>query len=168
VVAKNGNTLEMRLADRIGSMRTDRTKVKQCLLNVLSNASKFTQDGKLTVRVERLETDRPMIQMTISDTGIGMTPEQLGRLFQAFSQADASNADHSTQKQCDLRSDVSGTVPAAGPQGRLGFYTGHDLLPPKANSNAVPTNQTSPSSAANAQHISSRSMCRVLMVAFNY
>jgi signal transduction histidine kinase/CheY-like chemotaxis protein len=90
VVAKNGNTLEMRLADRIGSMRTDRTKVKQCLLNVLSNASKFTQDGKLTVRVERLETDRPMIQMTISDTGIGMTPEQLGRLFQAFSQADAS------------------------------------------------------------------------------
>jgi len=90
VVAKNGNTLEVRLGDRIGSMRTDRTKVKQCLLNVLSNASKFTQDGKLTVRVERLETDRPMIQMTISDTGIGMTPEQLGRLFQAFSQADAS------------------------------------------------------------------------------
>src|SRR6202051_4800095 len=71
-------------------MRTDRTKVKQCLLNVLSNASKFTQDGKLTVGVERLETDRSMIQMTISDTGIGMSPEQLGRLFQAFSQADAS------------------------------------------------------------------------------
>jgi signal transduction histidine kinase/CheY-like chemotaxis protein/HAMP domain-containing protein len=90
VVAKNGNTLEVRLADRIGSMRTDRTKVKQCLLNVLSNASKFTQDGRLTVGVERLETDRSMIQMTISDTGIGMTPEQLGRLFQAFSQADAS------------------------------------------------------------------------------
>jgi signal transduction histidine kinase/CheY-like chemotaxis protein/HAMP domain-containing protein len=90
LVAKNGNKLELHLADRIGSMRTDRTKVKQCLLNVLSNASKFTQDGKLTVEVERLETDRPMIQIAISDTGIGMSEEQLGRLFQAFSQADAS------------------------------------------------------------------------------
>ncbi len=90
LVAKNGNKLELRLADHIGSMRTDRTKVKQCLLNVLSNASKFTQDGKLTVEVERLEADRPMIQITISDTGIGMSEEQLGRLFQAFSQADAS------------------------------------------------------------------------------
>jgi CheY-like chemotaxis protein len=90
LVAKNGNMLEVHLADRIGSMRTDRTKVKQCLLNVLSNASKFTQNGKLTVGVERLETDRPMVQITISDTGIGMSEEQLGRLFQAFSQADAS------------------------------------------------------------------------------
>jgi signal transduction histidine kinase/DNA-binding response OmpR family regulator/HAMP domain-containing protein len=90
LVAKNGNKLELRLADDLGSMRTDRTKVKQCLLNVLSNASKFTQDGKLTVEVERLETDRPMVQITISDTGIGMSEEQLGRLFQAFSQADAS------------------------------------------------------------------------------
>jgi signal transduction histidine kinase/CheY-like chemotaxis protein/HAMP domain-containing protein len=90
LVAKNGNTLEVRLADRIGSMRTDRTKVKQCLLNVLSNASKFTQDGKLTVGVERLETDRRMVQIMISDTGIGMSGEQVGRLFQAFSQADAS------------------------------------------------------------------------------
>jgi signal transduction histidine kinase/CheY-like chemotaxis protein/HAMP domain-containing protein len=90
LVAKNGNKLELRLADHLGSMRTDRTKVKQCLLNVLSNASKFTQDGKLTVGVERLGTDRSVVQMTISDTGIGMSEEQLGRLFQAFSQADAS------------------------------------------------------------------------------
>ena len=90
LVAKNGNKLELRLADHIGSMRTDRTKVKQCLLNVLSNASKFTQDGKLTVGVERRGTDRSIVQITISDTGIGMSEEQLGRLFQAFSQADAS------------------------------------------------------------------------------
>jgi signal transduction histidine kinase/CheY-like chemotaxis protein len=88
LVAKSGNALEISVASGVGSMRTDRTKLKQCLLNVLSNASKFTQDGKLTVAVER--TDRAMIQMTISDTGIGMSEEQLGRLFQAFSQADAS------------------------------------------------------------------------------
>ncbi len=88
LVAKNGNTLEIRAAHDVGRMRTDRTKVKQCLLNVLSNGSKFTQDGKLTVTVER--SDRAMIRIAISDTGIGMSEEQLGRLFQAFSQADAS------------------------------------------------------------------------------
>ncbi len=90
LVAKNGNWLDLRIGDSLGNMRTDRTKVKQCLLNVLSNANKFTQDGLLTVEVLRLETVRPTIQMTISDTGIGMSEEQLGRLFQAFSQADAS------------------------------------------------------------------------------
>jgi CheY-like chemotaxis protein len=62
--------------------------VKQCLLNVLSNGSKFTQDGKLTLAVDRV--DRAMIRIAISDTGIGMSKEQLGRLFEAFSQADAS------------------------------------------------------------------------------
>jgi signal transduction histidine kinase/CheY-like chemotaxis protein/HAMP domain-containing protein len=90
LVVKNGNTLELDVAQDIGSMRTDRTKVKQSLLNVLSNASKFTDNGKLTLAVKRLESDPSMVQMTISDTGIGMSPEQLGRLFQAFSQADAS------------------------------------------------------------------------------
>jgi signal transduction histidine kinase/CheY-like chemotaxis protein/HAMP domain-containing protein len=90
LVAKNSNKLEVRLADHVGSMRSDRTKLKQCLLNVLSNASKFTRDGKLTVQVRRLETDGPMVQINISDTGIGMNEEQIGRLFQAFSQADAS------------------------------------------------------------------------------
>ena len=88
LVAKNGNSLEIRIAHDIGNMRTDRTKVKQCLLNVLSNGSKFTQNGKLTLAVKR--ADQSMIQIAISDTGIGMSEEQLGRLFQAFSQADAS------------------------------------------------------------------------------
>jgi signal transduction histidine kinase/CheY-like chemotaxis protein len=88
LVAKNGNTLELRVASDVSSMRTDRTKVKQCLLNVLSNASKFTRNGRLTLAIER--SDRAAVEMTISDTGIGMSPEQLGRLFQAFSQADAS------------------------------------------------------------------------------
>jgi signal transduction histidine kinase/CheY-like chemotaxis protein/HAMP domain-containing protein len=88
LAAKNGNVLEIRGSDAIGSIRSDRTKLKQCLLNVLSNASKFTHDGKLSLTVDRFE--RSMIRMTISDTGIGMSEEQLGRLFQAFSQADAS------------------------------------------------------------------------------
>ena len=89
---KNGNVLELRLADDLGVIRTDRTKLKQSLLNVLSNGSKFTENGRLTLVSERFETDQPMIRFAISDTGIGMTEEQLGRLFQAFSQADSSTS----------------------------------------------------------------------------
>ena len=87
---KNANVLEYRLADNLGSMRTDRTKLKQSLLNLFSNGSKFTQNGRLTLNVQRFETDKPMVSFAVSDTGIGMTEEQLGRLFQAFNQADAS------------------------------------------------------------------------------
>jgi signal transduction histidine kinase/DNA-binding response OmpR family regulator len=87
---KNGNTLELRLAEDLGSIRTDRTKLKQSLLNILSNGSKFTENGRLTLVAERFETDRQMMRFAVSDTGIGMTEEQLGRLFQAFSQAEAS------------------------------------------------------------------------------
>jgi signal transduction histidine kinase/CheY-like chemotaxis protein len=87
---KNGNTVDFRCSPKLGSIRTDRTKVKQCLLNVMSNASKFTQNGAITLVVARIEGDRPMVQFVISDTGIGMNEEQLGRLFQAFRQADIS------------------------------------------------------------------------------
>jgi adenylate cyclase len=87
---KNGNAVEFRMAEDLGTMRTDRTKLKQSLLNILSNASKFTQNGELTLLAERFETDQPTVRFAISDTGIGMTEVQLGRLFQVFSQADAS------------------------------------------------------------------------------
>src|SRR5262245_40691743 len=73
---KNGNTLELRLAENLGSIRTDRTKLKQSLLNVLSNGSKFTENGRLTVVAERFESDHQMVRFGISDTGIGMTEEQ--------------------------------------------------------------------------------------------
>jgi adenylate cyclase len=88
LAAKNGNVLEINSSEAVGSFLSDRTKVKQCLLNVLSNANKFTRNGHLTLIVERFESS--MIRIAISDTGIGMNDEQLGRLFQAFSQADAS------------------------------------------------------------------------------
>jgi CheY-like chemotaxis protein len=88
LAAKNGNTLEIHSSEAVGSFSSDRTKVKQCLLNVLSNANKFTRNGQLSLTVERFE--RSMIRIRISDTGIGMNDEQLRRLFQAFSQADAS------------------------------------------------------------------------------
>ena len=87
---KNGNTLELRLAETLGVIRTDRTKLKQSLLNILSNGSKFTENGRLTLVAERFGADRPMVRFAVSDTGIGMTEEQLGRLFQAFTQAESS------------------------------------------------------------------------------
>jgi signal transduction histidine kinase/CheY-like chemotaxis protein/HAMP domain-containing protein len=90
LVAKSGNTLEVDVAEDAGALRTDRTKLKQSLLNVLSNANKFTDKGTVRLAVERLEDSRSSLQIAISDTGIGMTPEHIARLFQAFSQADAS------------------------------------------------------------------------------
>jgi signal transduction histidine kinase/DNA-binding response OmpR family regulator/HAMP domain-containing protein len=85
---KSENTVEVVCPTDIGSFRSDQTKVKQCLLNLMSNANKFTSKGTLTLTVERVGGSQ--VCFRVSDTGIGMTAEQLGRLFQAFSQADAS------------------------------------------------------------------------------
>ena len=85
---KNENVIEVICPADIGSFRSDQTKVKQCLLNLLSNANKFTSKGTLTLTVAREGGSR--VCFRVSDTGVGMTKEQLGRLFQAFSQADAS------------------------------------------------------------------------------
>src|SRR5215510_7611600 len=85
---KSQNRIEVNCPTDIGSFRSDQTKVKQCLLNLLSNANKFTTAGTLTLTVARENSS--WIYFRVSDTGIGMTKEQLGRLFQAFSQSDAS------------------------------------------------------------------------------
>jgi signal transduction histidine kinase/CheY-like chemotaxis protein len=83
----NGNTLEIACPPGLGTFHTDRTKLKQSLLNLLSNATKFTHGGRVSLEIASAAGKLAFI---ISDTGIGMSEEQLGRLFQAFSQADAS------------------------------------------------------------------------------
>ena len=85
---KNDNALELCCPDDVGGFLSDETKVKQCLLNLMSNANKFTSQGKVTLTVER-DADASVV-FRVSDTGLGMTQEQLARLFQAFTQADAS------------------------------------------------------------------------------
>jgi signal transduction histidine kinase/DNA-binding response OmpR family regulator len=91
LAAKNANRLEVHCADAVGVMRADLTKVRQALFNLLSNACKFTDRGTVTLAVSREAGDRPeSVVFRVSDTGIGMTPEQLARLFEAFSQADAA------------------------------------------------------------------------------
>jgi signal transduction histidine kinase/DNA-binding response OmpR family regulator len=86
LIAKNGNELDFKIQPGIGEIRADLTKLRQCLLNLLSNAAKFTEHGTITLQV----TADDRIRFAVSDTGIGMTPEQLGRMFESFSQADDS------------------------------------------------------------------------------
>lgn len=89
VVEANGNRLETTSGDGLGPMRSDATKLRQCLVNVLANAGKFTERG--TVRFEAWrETDgsADWLNFQVSDTGIGITSEQLGRLFEPFAQAE--------------------------------------------------------------------------------
>ncbi|GAB4429559.1 MAG: hypothetical protein OHK0015_13580 [Chloroflexi bacterium OHK40] len=93
LVERNHSRLVVEQSGDLGSMHADLTKVRQVLLNLLSNAAKFTDEGVVTLRVARAAMagdGRAAIIFTVSDTGIGMTPEQLGRLFQDFTQADAS------------------------------------------------------------------------------
>ena len=89
LVAKKGNRLVLDVAADVGHARTDAVKLRQCLFNLLSNAAKFTEAGTITLRVAREHTDGAgWLRFTVEDTGIGMTPEQLGRLFERFTQAD--------------------------------------------------------------------------------
>jgi signal transduction histidine kinase/CheY-like chemotaxis protein len=91
LVEKNGNTLELRVDERVGSMHGDVTRLRQVLLNLLSNAMKFTSNGSIVLSVTRSFTDnREWMEFAVQDSGIGMTPDQVGRLFQPFTQADAS------------------------------------------------------------------------------
>ena len=91
LAAKNANRLEVRCPEAIGTMRADLTKVRQALFNLLSNACKFTERGTVSLAVAREAAEgQDSMVFSVSDTGIGMTPEQLARLFEAFSQADAA------------------------------------------------------------------------------
>ena len=92
MIKKNDNRLVIDCPVDIGSLRTDVTKLKQSLINLLSNAAKFTKQGDVTLKISRetSEDGQPWVKIAISDSGIGMTEEQVGRLFQAFTQADSS------------------------------------------------------------------------------
>ncbi|MCA9979484.1 MAG: PAS domain S-box protein [Anaerolineales bacterium] len=91
LIEQNGNQLEVSLAPDLGRMYGDATKVRQILVNLISNAAKFTRRGRIIIRGER-ETASPhdLIILTVRDTGIGMTDAEMSRIFSAFTQADDS------------------------------------------------------------------------------
>ncbi|HET6468417.1 MAG TPA: response regulator [Geminicoccaceae bacterium] len=91
LAAKNRNRLEVRCAPDLGVLRADPMRLRQVILNLLSNACKFTENGSVTLELARGTGDRrDWCTIAVRDTGIGLTPEQLGRLFEEFTQADSS------------------------------------------------------------------------------
>ncbi|HQR32268.1 MAG TPA: response regulator [Blastocatellia bacterium] len=87
LVGRKGNQLTIHCQPEVGTMRADLTKIRQSLFNLLSNASKFTEAGSITLDVARRDN---RVIFRVSDTGIGMTEAQIGKLFQPFMQADVS------------------------------------------------------------------------------
>ncbi len=89
LLEKNANQLQIDMQGRIGQLYTDKTKLRQILFNLLSNASKFTQQGLIQLKVQAL--DKPeWFCLQVEDNGIGMDAEQLDKIFEAFTQADSS------------------------------------------------------------------------------
>ncbi len=92
LIARNGNTLSVELGPNLGSMHTDVTKLRQSLFNLLSNAAKFTSSGAIALRAD---ADGPgQMVFSVTDSGIGMQPEQMESLFKPFQQAEAGTSRH--------------------------------------------------------------------------
>ena len=89
---QNKNRLMVEVQEDLGAITIDPMRLRQILLNLLSNACKFTKDGEVALRGRRVSNGRHWIELSVSDTGIGMTPEQQAKLFEEFSQADATTA----------------------------------------------------------------------------
>jgi CheY-like chemotaxis protein/anti-sigma regulatory factor (Ser/Thr protein kinase) len=89
LVGKNGNQLRVEVDPSLGEMRADLTKVRQALFNLLSNAAKFSHEGEIVLRVKKESVDgEDWVRLAVSDSGIGILPEKLDRVFEEFSQAD--------------------------------------------------------------------------------
>ena len=93
MATKNGNRLVIDCPADLGTIHADQTRFRQSLLNLASNANKFTEKGTITIAARQgQESGRDWITLAVADTGIGMTPEQMGKLFQEFSQASSATA----------------------------------------------------------------------------
>jgi two-component system NtrC family sensor kinase len=91
LAAKNANQVAVQCDAEIGTLHADQMRLRQALLNLMSNANKFTDHGTITIDARQEQEDnRDWVTIAVGDTGIGMTAEQMGKLFQEFSQADAS------------------------------------------------------------------------------
>jgi len=89
---KNKNRLIVDAHDNVVALSADAMRLKQILLNLLSNACKFTKDGEVALRVRKVADGRDWVELAVADTGIGLTAEQQAKLFQEFTQADSLTA----------------------------------------------------------------------------
>src|SRR5215472_1368174 len=89
---QNKNNLVVEAQEKLGTVTVDPMRLRQILLNLLSNACKFTSQGEVKLRVQKVADGRNWVDFAVSDTGIGMTPEQQAKLFEEFTQADSSTA----------------------------------------------------------------------------
>src|SRR5262249_16271223 len=90
---QNGNRLVVECPADAGALQADPVRLRQTLLNLLSNACKFTKQGDVRLSVKRLKDDgKPWLEFSVADSGIGMTPQQMEKLFQEFTQADATTS----------------------------------------------------------------------------
>ena len=143
LIDKHANHLEVDCPASIGTMHSDLTKIRQMLLNLLSNASKFTEQGTITLSVERGGRGQSeTVTFRVRDTGIGMTPQQMARVFQAFTQADASTTSKFggtglgltiTHKFCDI---LGGDIQVASEPGVGSTFT--IKLPARLATRAAP------------------------------
>ena len=93
MATKNGNRIAIDCPRDLGTIHADQTRFRQALLNLASNANKFTEKGTVTIAAQPQRLDgRDWITIAVTDTGIGMTTEQMGKLFQEFSQASSTTA----------------------------------------------------------------------------
>ncbi len=91
LVSKNNNNLVLETEDSLGEMRSDMVKIRQTLINLIGNATKFTENGEIIITTEKIQKEKQdWIEISVDDTGIGMTPEQVNKLFKPFVQADSS------------------------------------------------------------------------------
>ena len=92
LIKKNGNRFQVEYPTHIGKMQTDATKLRQCLLNLLSNAAKFTQNGSIGLKLEEvMDAGIRKIRFEVSDTGMGIPKDKVDYLFQEFTQVDISS-----------------------------------------------------------------------------
>ncbi len=131
LMSKRGNRLELELEEGLGMAHLDGHKVKQILLNLLSNAAKFTTDGRVLLRVRMPRGGPGRVSFSVIDSGVGMTAQQLDRVFEPFTQAERTTSRHHggtglgltiTRRLCEL---MGGTIRAestVGEGSRFSFW----------------------------------------------
>lgn len=166
LVESRGNTLQRDIEEDLGIVRTDQTKLRQMLLNLLSNAAKFTENGqvKLTARHDMREGEAWLV-FAVEDTGIGMNSEQLSRVFDEFAQADASTTRKYggtglglsiSQRFCRM---LGGTIEVSSEQGKGSVFAIH--MPAASREQQEADNVIQ---APSADYASEPGQCKVLVI----